>query len=526
MPLLKNILILIVSLLIALGISELTLRIVFPHTPVFSSYFPRYTIDGNLSYVSGLTKMDPVLPFSAKPFYKHTLSDRAYHPKPYKITLDSHGYRNKTDKDYYDNVIVGDSVAFGSGVNDDETVSAILGQSSDVYNLSISGAGPAMYMVMIDSFLAEKQTKKITVLFYLGNDIRNLQSASWDSLSDCLPPAGSKIRRKDVSAQPESPPVILSKPFLRSSYLFHFLINFLKKNENSNLKHDKNGDFKDLHAMISRKAVTDIRYSKNIEEAVQPFKKKAVLYLNELNKAECTDDLTKLLIQEIIHNIEDSHLDSAIKKTRSLVNRFINKGCYPIGTDLQNLVSKVNYFGGYFYESVFALKSGCYGNIYNYVFLLKTIGETYSDLKKEAENLIELLLETEDLKTIEFASSNLQLRINQREEVFETAVPIHNNCDKFKIFFDYLLNVQKKGVEVFLVFLPAEYELKRRSIFPGKTHSLMKKAKTAGIKCTDLTPLFLKHYLKPLNNALYLDGAHFTVEGNKRVAEWIREYKH
>ena len=523
MSLLKNILISIASLLIALGISELTLRIIFPHTPIFSSYFPRYTIDGNPSYVSGITKRDSVLPFSAKPLYQHTLSDRAYHPIPYKITLDSDGYRNKADKDYYDNVIVGDSVAFGSGVNDDETVSAILGESSYVYNLSISGAGPAMYMAMIDSFLAKKETKRITVLFYLGNDIRNLRSASWDKLNDCLPPIDSKIRRKDVSAQPESPPVILSKPFFRSSYLVHFLIKFFKKKEIKSIEHSQNIDFKSLHAMIARTAVSDIKNFHNMDRTVQPYKKKANQLLKELNESKCTDENAKLLIQEIIDSIKRNHLNSAIEKTENLVKQFIKKGCYPISKDMENLVSKVNYFAGFSYESVLALKTGYYGNIYNYVTLLKAIGSTYKDLEKESVTLTEHLLDTNDLKAIELASSNIQLKLNQKEEKFERSAPIPNNCDKFTIFFNYLLNIEKKGIEVFLFFIPAEYELKKRARFPGRELSLLTKAKGAGINCTDLTPMFLKHYLNPLNNALYLDGAHFTVEGNKKVAEWIRE---
>ncbi|MGR3320081.1 MAG: hypothetical protein ACUZ8O_16560 [Candidatus Anammoxibacter sp.] len=519
MRLIKNVFLLIVSVIAALVISEITLRLIFPHTPTFNSYFPRYIVDNNPSYVTGLTRNDPVLPFSSVPDYSHTLTDLAYHPKPYKITLDCYGYRNSSEYQHYDNVIVGDSVAFGSGVDDDQTVSAILGQHSKVYNLSISGAGPAMYMEMIDSFLKRKTTDNITILFFLGNDIRNLKSAYWNELTDCLPPK-SKITRSDVSASPASPPIILSLPVLRSSFLAHFIYTYTTNLKNRDEVEPTN--LSNLHSMISRKAITDLRNSVNISDTIQNNKPKAIKLLNELIEAEGIDSGTKLLINEIINEINNNNIEEIFDKMRKVSIGFINSNRYPIGNDMQNLVSYTNYTAGFFYESINALNTGYRGNIYNYLSLLKIVGKTYNDLQEESEQLIQILMEMEDIKKAEIYSSGLQRKLNRKEQ--EYSDNIATSCNKLGIFFDYLVTLQKKNIHVSVCLIPAEYQLKRRARSVTKSHKVYIEAQNHGIDCIDLTQTFIEHYSNRQNNALFLDGAHFTVEGNKKVASWIMPF--
>ncbi|MGR3177721.1 MAG: hypothetical protein ACUZ8E_06655 [Candidatus Anammoxibacter sp.] len=515
MRLIKNIFLLIASVIAALVISEITLRLIFPHTPTFNSYFPRYIVDNNPSYVSGLTKNDPVLPFSSVPDYSHTLTDLAYHPKPYKISLDRYGYRNSSEYQHYDNVIVGDSVAFGSGVNDDQTVSAILGQHSKVYNLSISGAGPAMYMEMIDSFLKRKTTDNITILFFLGNDIRNLKSAYWNELADCLPPK-SKITRKDISATPASPPIILSLPVLRSSFLAHFIYNLKNRNETDL------ANLSNLHSMISRKAITDLRNSINISNTIQNNKPKAIKLLNELIEAEGIDTEKKSLVNEIINEINKDDIEEVFDKMRNVSMSFINSNRYPIGNDMQNLISYANYTAGFYYESINALNAGYRGNIYNYISLLKVVAKTYNDLQEESEQLIQILLEMDDIKKAERYSSDLQRKLNRKEQ--EYSDNITPSCDKLGIFLEYLSSLQKENIHISLCLIPAEYQLKRRARSVTKSHKVYIKAQNHGIDCIDLTQTFIEHYSNKQNNALFLDGAHFTVEGNRKVASWIMPF--
>ena len=511
MRFIKNGFLVIISIVIALVIGEILLRVVFPHTPTFGTYFPRYIIDNNPSYVSGLTKSDQLLPFKTTPNYSHNLTDLAYHPKSYKITLDRQGYRNIEELEHYDNVIVGDSVAFGSGVNDDQTIAAILGKFSKVYNLSISGAGPAMYMSMIDSFLKNKTTDEITILFFLGNDLRNLSGANWKELNNCLPPKGSKITRKDVSASPESPPIILTKPILRNSFLIHFFYTYVKSSNNKPTV----TNIHKLHSMIAKSAITDLRNHININDLYKSNKSVSLKMLNELIESDCADNNIKLVITEIIDDIKDDNVKNIFKKMKIVTTYFIDKNCYPIRNDMTNLVSYTNYYTGYFYAFINSVNAGYLGNIYNYISLLQNIGNIFSELKEETEQLKELLQKKENLAEIEIYSSNLQRKLNRKNKKDDLVYA--NNCDKINIFLDYLSSLQNRGIKVFLYLIPAEYQLKK----PFKQNFIGNKAQSKGINCIDFTPRLIEHYSNRQNNALYLDGAHFTVEGNKTIAGWM-----
>lgn len=514
----KNSFFIIFSAIISLIIAEFSLRLIFPYTPICGSYFPRYIIDNNPFYASGLTKNDPFLPFSAVSNYSHTLSDLAYHPKPYKITLDGYGYRNTSEEyQHYDNIIVGDSVAFGAGVDDDQTVAAILGQRNKVYNFSISGAGPEMYMAMIDSFLKRKTTDKITILFFLGNDIRNLNSAYWDGLADCLPPINCKIKRTDVSASPESPPLILSRPFLRDSYLSHLVYMSAKNIRDKGKSEDAN--LSDLHSMISVKAIADLKNHINRICLIQGYKEKAIGLLEELITAECADDNTKIMINKISDDIKTDNIEDIFEEMQKVTMYFINKSCYPIGKDWQNLASYANYYAGFVYETLNTLKDGYTGNLYNYISLLKMIGRKYSDLKEPSERLIKSLPEMKNLEEIERYSYEIE-RILKNKEPVATCYTAQG-YDRLTIFLEYLAHLAQRNIEVSMYLIPAEYQLGRFSkLAAAAPNPIWIKANEKRIVCIDLTPKFVEHYSNKQNNALYLDGAHFTIEGNQKVAKY------
>lgn len=515
----KNCTIVIISIIFALIVSEITLRVVFPDTPTFDSYFPRYVIDGRPSYVSGITVDDPLMPFAMKPDYSHMFTDLAYHPEPYKITLDGDGFRNSTDYSHYDNVIAGDSVAYGAGVDDDKILSAILGKTGKVYNLAISGAGPGMYMKMIDTFLKKRKTDKITIIFFLGNDLRNLQGACWDEMAECKPPLAGKIRRTDVSADPVSPPLWLSLPLLRKSVLAQYIYMFTKdeKVDNGNSKLNK------LFSMISKKAVADIKSYLTLDNLLKSNKHNAIKLLNELLVSECIDNETVILINEIISDIQNDNIDNIFAKTKRVTRFFINANCYPIGSGMQNVVSYANYFAGFYYESLNAISSGYTGNLDNYIQILKMVANTFSDLKEEAENLIHDVIDLKDLEKIELCTNGLQQKLNYKTE--DDSCLIAENCDKLDIFLEFLVSLQAKDIKVAMYLIPAEYQLNGRSRHKEREHSLCSRAIEAGIDCLDLTPQFLEHYSNRKNNSLFLDGAHLTIDGNETVAKWITKYE-
>lgn len=517
----KNGLVLLLSTAFAISITEVLLRVAFPNTPTFGTYSSRYVVDGNPSYISGITRSNPYMPFSMRPNYSHMFTDLAYHPKPYKISLDSYGYRNSVDYKEYDNVVVGDSVAYGAGVDNDQMLSNFLGQNKKVYNLAISGAGPGMYMKMMDTFLKKRKTDKFTILFFLGNDLRNLSGACWDELANCKPPLNSKIRRKDVSAVPDSPPLILANPLIRNSYIAHYLFMFLKNSQNKDKA--ETVKLKEIHAMISRKVVTDIKNYFNRNNFIESNKHNSIRLLKLLLKSKCLNNDITILINEVINNIKNGKVDNIFDNMKNITQHFINADCYPIGNEMQNIVTYANYFAGFYYESMDSIRLGYKGNLFNYLQMLKIVGTTYSDLKEEANNLAKAILEMEELANIEFLTASLQQKLNYKEQ--DDSCFIADNCKKIDIFLDYLASLRNQGINISIYLIPAEHQLQRRLRRPEVPHSIHGKATEKGIHCVDLTKNFLQHYTTKGNNALFLDGAHLTKEGNKLVANWITQYE-
>lgn len=330
-----NILLFLISSIVCLSFAELLAKKLLK-IPSYSSFYARYLIDGCPSHVQGYVCEDKTMPFALKPYFSHVISDNYYHPLPFKVRLDKYGFRNSGNPidGIYDNVIVGDSVAFGYGVNDDQTISSVLSRKKKqkIYNLAIPGAGPAMYVQMIDRFLKRAKTKKITVLFY-DNDYNNLRYACWEkgTLEALLK---TKIYRRDVSERPAHPPVfaIKSRRLRSSSFFFGIYECFSARRSINTLPKDDNSN-------------------EDLEQA-ESFRIRALKYLNELVVAECVDQKSKEKLLSIIKAMEKDEKErheNLLQTMTNLTLNLIQKNCYPIGSDKINLVS---YAHGYVYKYV------------------------------------------------------------------------------------------------------------------------------------------------------------------------------
>jgi hypothetical protein len=110
-------------------------------------------------YKSGISRIsDPVLKYRLPP---HLFPE-----------IDSKGFRNKSGNDPFDVVILGDSHAYGYGVeaqhNFPEQFSKLTGLSS--YNYGMGGYGPAQYAFLAGPAL-EKTPKTLVVSIFMGNDL-------------------------------------------------------------------------------------------------------------------------------------------------------------------------------------------------------------------------------------------------------------------------------------------------------------------------------------------------------------------
>ncbi len=93
----------------------------------------------------------------------------------YTLTVDKRGFRNKTDLEQYDVVVVGDSFAEGSNISDEQTWASLLAKKSNktVYNLGMSAGHPGTYLETLKKFGQELSAKMVVCLLYEGNDFRD-----------------------------------------------------------------------------------------------------------------------------------------------------------------------------------------------------------------------------------------------------------------------------------------------------------------------------------------------------------------
>jgi len=102
----------------------------------------------------------------------------------YTLTTDKRGFRNKSDLEQYDIVVLGDSFAEGSRVTDEDAWPVLIAGKSKqtVYNLGMSAGHPGTYLETLKKFGPELSPKTVICLLYEGNDFRDSNYEKEDSL--------------------------------------------------------------------------------------------------------------------------------------------------------------------------------------------------------------------------------------------------------------------------------------------------------------------------------------------------------
>ena len=102
----------------------------------------------------------------------------------YALTVDKRGFRNKTDFEKYDVVILGDSFAEGSNVSDDQIWPVLFAQKTGqtVYNLGMSAGHPGTYLETLKKFGQDLSPRMVVCLLYEGNDFRDSNFERKDAL--------------------------------------------------------------------------------------------------------------------------------------------------------------------------------------------------------------------------------------------------------------------------------------------------------------------------------------------------------
>lgn len=518
-----RVLLLFGSIMISLALAEVAVRILLParadcegNSANSGNYFCRYRIDGKLATSLNYFVRDQQLPLTLKPGYQHILVDLAYHPVPFSVNLDDFGYRNQRQGNEYDLVVVGDSVAFGYGINNDDTIAARLGKLANTYSLAIPNAGPEMYMVMLERFLSRAKTKKVVILFYEGNDYMNLYNAYWPELATCSPPGQSRIFRKDTPLPNEGGTE--SVGFSRVAQLVKDAVG-----RHSNNRPLAPGELLGTYDQVSGAAIADLKNYEDHERKLHENIPKALSILQQLKAGACVGATEREGIESLSQSIRENKIDRLADRMRNISLSLAAKNCYPLGTGYpdekvgENLLTAANYYAGYYYEYVSSLKNGYSGNILNFQALLDQM-ETRQELAAEKgriRDLKKMLASNRDVQSVSSSSDQLKSNLSKLAPTYSTP----ENCDKEALFVDYLASLRDRNIEVAVVALPSEYQLLHSSGDAGRRISRMVAAK--GMKSLDLYPRLDALYRTPGASGLYLDGAHLTTEGSAKVAEWM-----
>jgi hypothetical protein len=291
--------------------------------PSFSDLEQRYEVDGVPSVTLGYFVPHPQLPFALRAGYGHWVMDRAWHPRPWRVDLDESGFRTMpASTGRVDRVMVGDSVTFGFGVDNNQTFPWLIAerQRQTIYNLSIPNAGPETYMRAAHGFLESHPQAAVTFVWFDGNDWDNVANGCWPGLAACRPPIDpqAQVRRLDV-ALPRDPPVWITAGVLRRSSVMYLV----------------------YQVMTGQGAGIGVRRAPRVFPDAEPLRLSARDTLQELQAAACLSPQEQAAAAGVTALLDRQDVEAAFAAAQALARALIDKDCYPIGRDARSLVGRM-----------------------------------------------------------------------------------------------------------------------------------------------------------------------------------------
>jgi PAS domain S-box-containing protein len=125
-----------------------------------------------------------------------------HEPLPYDLKYDHNGFRNATDQDKADIVVIGDSYIESQMMPTAQLMTTLLGEleSSRVVNLGVSGYGPQQELITLKRYGLPLQPKTVVWVFYEGNDLNDIRAYELRKkiLSDPFASAERRIERSFI----------------------------------------------------------------------------------------------------------------------------------------------------------------------------------------------------------------------------------------------------------------------------------------------------------------------------------------
>jgi lysophospholipase L1-like esterase len=211
-----------VSVGLALGAAEIGLRL-FPQLMPEDAQLRLHWRDMS----EPATLADPYLGYVYPPNHTDRI-ERSNGDFGFSFTTDEHGFRNPSPwPERADIVVLGDSMAFGYGVGDDEAWTALLAAQLPgrrIINLGLIGAAPQQYLRIYERFGQALQPGLVLFCLFPGNDLNDAERFDhWVKAG-----AGSDYR---LSSEDAPEPRVTSRLWglLMRSYLVTLLRDARKK---------------------------------------------------------------------------------------------------------------------------------------------------------------------------------------------------------------------------------------------------------------------------------------------------------
>jgi lysophospholipase L1-like esterase len=160
------------SVAIALGAAEVALRLFPQLMPEEAQLRLHWQEIGQSETAQSMTVSDPRFGFLYQPHFTGRTSRGDF---DYTFHTNEHGFRNPSPwPERADVVVVGDSLAFSYGVDDEEAWSRLVTESLpgiDIINLGLPGFGPQQYLRVLESFGFDLRPKLVLFCLFPGNDV-------------------------------------------------------------------------------------------------------------------------------------------------------------------------------------------------------------------------------------------------------------------------------------------------------------------------------------------------------------------
>ena len=171
-----------VFLLAGITASEFFLR--YFYTP--KSLVERIEANKFLREIGAIKSLEKLFDKKLYRFIPHSKGIVKHTEYEHSVIHDKYGWRNPcfNENQYIDGLLIGDSFAYGIGVNDLDTIQCklIKNYSLNYYVISIPGAGPEDYLRMLRKvpFDIKKNknnfSNKVNFIFFLGNDYEGIEN--------------------------------------------------------------------------------------------------------------------------------------------------------------------------------------------------------------------------------------------------------------------------------------------------------------------------------------------------------------